>query len=195
MDHDGKTERRHKNPSSYQDKETPDVFYTYHRASMKCQVTEGHPSVKTWHGWEGFPGQCHRAFTTVGEQNSTRRSTHCAFFLRKRRRLFWWPKTKGGTPSWRSLIYQTSSLLSVETIWTLGATKRHSWDAFLVILMTHCAAATWPASHPIKLYDHSSVEPIILIVDFFPFYYCSLWCPVIVILLISNTAAITTLAG
>jgi hypothetical protein len=27
MDHEGKTERRHKNPGSYLDKETPDVFY------------------------------------------------------------------------------------------------------------------------------------------------------------------------
>jgi len=34
MDHEGKTERRHKNPGSYQEKETLDVFYTYHRAYL-----------------------------------------------------------------------------------------------------------------------------------------------------------------
>ena len=34
MDHERKTEKRHKNPGSYHDKETLDVFYTYLKAYL-----------------------------------------------------------------------------------------------------------------------------------------------------------------
>ncbi len=88
---------------------------------MKYQVTGGHSSVKTWHGWEGFPGQCQRAFTTVGEKNLTRRSTQVRIFLAKTAQNILMTQNKGWNPFVK--VINTSDLLfylSVETIWTLA---------------------------------------------------------------------------
>ena len=105
---------------------------------MKYQVTGGHPSVKTWHGREAFQWSVSPCFHYgLRIKFNTAISTHYAFFSRRRHRLFWWPKTKGGTPSWRSWLYQTSPLLSLETIWTVAWSNPCN-SGFVLIIVSIC---------------------------------------------------------